>query len=402
MKFLIITQDLRITGTSQGILERSFLAKLRKSYPDAVIDVLYLKQYESEDDLHLLPVNSIETHVLNLKIPFMTKWKNKIYWRLFHVSLNELHIHKVYGSYISKVDKEKYDHIHIRTSGVNCETILGSYNLPVLKKSFITFNEPYPYFWCSGNFEKLSKLHYYRLQKMLKVIEQSKGCISTKFLARDLQFLYGTRKVFYELPHQFTDSVFDIKKNKNVFLKSKKVAISYHGAIQFGRDLDELLDVYCEIIKANEVIRNNTEFFVRLKSSEFNRLVQKYQDIENIHILEGVDFHTSYYEQSIISDINISLENGPIYCTVLLGKAPLLDFVRKRFLSISPLRSEMRESIKYSKFIATYNNKEEIENKLRSLTDEVLAGEVFEEKAFGDYFSDESFKSALGQIIKEK
>ena len=401
MNFLIITQDLKISGTSQGIIERSFLAKLRKAYPEAIIDVLYLKRNASEDDLHLLPIDSIETQVLNLKIPFFTKWINRLYWRLFHVSLNEAHIHNVFGSYISKVDPNKYEHIFIRTSGLDCETLLGSYNLPILKKAFITFNEPYPYFWCSGSLKKISNRHLYNFKKMLKVIEQSKGCISTKFLGRDLQFLYGTRKSFYDIPHQFTDTVFDLKKIENKFGKSKKVTMSYHGAIQFGRNLDEFLDIYCELIRENDFIKNNTEFFARLKSVEYKRLQLKYQHIANIHILESVDFYTSYHEQSVVSDINISLENGPIYCSVLLGKAALLDFVRKRFLSISPLRSEMRESIQHDKYLATYNNKEEIKKKLKILIEEVLGEEVFQDKIFGDYFSDKNFKKHLDKILND-
>ena len=71
MKFLVLEQDLRISGTSQGIISRSFLSKLRMAYPESSIDVVYLKQYESEDQLHLLPVNSIESHILNLKTPII-------------------------------------------------------------------------------------------------------------------------------------------------------------------------------------------------------------------------------------------------------------------------------------------------------------------------------------------
>jgi len=78
MKFLIIEQDLRVWGTSQGIISRSFLAKLRKSYPESVIDVVYVKQDASDDRLELLPINAIETHVLNTKTPFLNKWLNKI------------------------------------------------------------------------------------------------------------------------------------------------------------------------------------------------------------------------------------------------------------------------------------------------------------------------------------
>ena len=85
MKFLVIVQDLRVSGTSQGILERSFLFKLRKSYPNSVIDVIYNKAHESEDSFKLLPVNSIKVNKIKLKVPFILTWINKIYWRFLFI-----------------------------------------------------------------------------------------------------------------------------------------------------------------------------------------------------------------------------------------------------------------------------------------------------------------------------
>lgn len=402
MNFLIIEQDLRVSGTSQGIISRSFLAKLRKVYPKAKIKVVYISQTDTDDQLHLLPVDKIEKHIINVKIPFLTIFLNRFYWRLFNVSLNEHYVQRQYAKIIEGIDYADYEHIFIRSAGINCEMILATNKLSILKKAYITFNEPYPYFWCAGNREALTKLHLFRLKNMLSIVEQSKGCIATKFLARDMQFLYGTRKPFFDLPHQFVDSVFETTKLDNPFVKSKKVTISYHGAIQFGRDLDKLLDVYCELIEENNFIRENSEFIVRLKSSEYNRLKTKYLNTDNIYILEAVDFSTSYYEQSIVSDINISLENGPIYCSVLLGKAPLLDYVGKRILSMSPLRSEMREIIKYDKYIATYNNEEEIKNKLKVLIEEVFEDEIFEDEIFGEYFSDANFKKQFDEILNSQ
>ena len=62
MKFLVIEQDLKVIGSSQGIISRSFLAKLRLAYPESIIDVVYLKCHTYEDQLDLLPVDSIEAH----------------------------------------------------------------------------------------------------------------------------------------------------------------------------------------------------------------------------------------------------------------------------------------------------------------------------------------------------
>ena len=399
MKFLVIEQDLRVSGTSQGIISRSFLAKLRISYPESIIDVVYLKTYHSEDQLELLPVDSIEIHVLNLKIPLTTKWANKVYWRLFHISLKEQHIHKVYGSYIGKVDYQKYDHIFIRSAGLNCETILGSIDLPILKKAIINFNEPYPMFWCSGATIKLNNLDLFRMKQMQKVVEQAKGCMGTHFLARDMQFLYGSRKQFFTLPHQYVENVFDLNDKSQVLKKLKKVTITYHGAIQFGRNIDILLDCYKELIENNCIYKENTEFVLRLKSAEVYRLRKKYVDIENIRLLEGINFSNAAYEQRYLSDINILLENGPVYCSVLLGKAPFLAVIEKPVFSLSPSSSEMRNIIKDQRFIANYNDKEEIKNKLENLIVGCLNSEKYE-NPFGDYFSDEKFKMLVDEIIK--
>jgi hypothetical protein len=385
MNFLVIEQDLKVSGTSQGIISRSFLAKLRISYPESSIDVVYLKHHQSNDQLDLLPVDSIETHVLNLKLPFFTKWLNKVYWRLFHVSLKEEYIHKVYGSYIAKIDYHKYDNIFIRSAGLDCETILGAKDLPILKKAIITFNEPYPMFWCSGTTVSLSNLELFKVKKMQKVVEQAKACMGTHFLAQDMQFLYGSRKQFYTLPHQYVENVFDLNDKSQVIQKLKKVTITYHGAIQFGRNIDILLDCYKELIENNSGYKENTEFVLRLKSAEIYRLRKKYVNIENIRL----------------PDINILLENGPIYCSILLGKAPLLAFIEKPIFSLSPTRSEMRNIIKDQRFIANYNDKEEIKNKLENLIVGILNDEKFV-NPFGDYFSDENFKVILDKVLVEK
>ena len=209
MNFLVIAQDLRDSGTSEGIVSRSFLGKLRTTYPDAIIDVVYLKQAPSDDQLELLPVNNIEEHILNLKIPWFTKWINKLYWRLFHMSLKEKHIHNVYASYISKIDYQKYDHIFIRSAGLDHETILGSRGLPILSKAIVNFHDPYPLFWYSGSTSKLSNLELFRLKDMQEVVANAKTCMSSaNLMSENLQFLFGSKKRFYTLPHQYDETVF--------------------------------------------------------------------------------------------------------------------------------------------------------------------------------------------------
>ena len=400
MKFLVIEQDLRVWGTSQGIISRSFLAKLRTAYPQSVIDVVYLKQQPSDDHLHLLPVDSIETHLLNLKIPFFTKWFNKIYWRLFHESLLKRHIHNGYGAIIGKVEREKYDNIFIRSAGLDCETILGAKNFPILKKAIITFNEPYPTFWCTGSKSPLTNLELFRMKEMFEVITQAKSCMATALLAEDMQYLYGSRKKIHALPHQYDASVFDLSDVSAVLKKNKKITISYHGAIQFGRDIDILLDAYQEIVENNALYSENTEFVLRLKGIDVNKLAAKYAKIPNIIVLNMSSFSNSCNEQMYEADINIILENGPLYCNILVGKAPFLAATRKPILSISPERSEMRNIVIGNQYIASCNDKEEIKQKLENL----IVNRMNSDEAvypFGDYFSDENFKIMLDKVLFE-
>jgi hypothetical protein len=400
MKFLVIEQDLRVWGTSQGIISRSFLAKLRTAYPNSIIDVVYLKPDASEDRLDLLPVDSIESFVLDLRIPFFTKWLNKIYWRLFHVSLNDRYIHKAYASYISKVRYESYNHIFIRSTGLDCEAILGAKDLPILKKSVITFNEPYPLFWCTGSKSTLTNLELFKLKEMFEVINQAKSCMATAILAEDMQYLYGSRKKINALPHQYCATVFDLSDTENVLKKNKKIVISYHGAIQFGRDIEILLDAYEELVANNAILKENTEFVLRLKGVDLKKLAEKYSKTPSIIILNMVSFSNSCNEQMYEADINIILENGPLYCNILVGKAPFLAAIGKPILSISPERSEMRSIIKDHQYIASCNDKEEIKFKLEKLIINRMNSDepVY---PFGDYFSDKNFKIMLDKILFE-
>lgn len=399
MKFLIIAQDLRISGTSEGIVSRSFLAKLRISYPDSIIDVVYLKHHPSDDQLDLLPVDSIKTHILNLKIPFFTKWLNKIYWRLFHVSLKDQHIHKVYGSYIEKINYKDYDNIFIRSAGLDYETILGAKNLPLLKNAIVNFHDPYPLFWYPGSKSKLTNLELFKLKEMFEVVTQAKTCMSSaRLMSEDLHYLYGSKVFFYNLPHQFHESVFDLSDVNNVFKKKKKILISYHGAIQFGRNADILIDAYKDLVESNPSYKENTEFVLRLNGQQNERLREKYSKIKNIIILDTLNFSNSSSEQKNEADILIILENGPMYCNILVGKAPFLASMQKPVLAISPLRSELREIIKDEKYIANCNNKEEIKLKLENLIiNRMSSNEPI--YPFGDYFSDKNFKEILEKIL---
>lgn len=399
IKFLIIEQDLRVSGTSQGVISRSFLGKLRMSYPNSKIDVVYLKTIDSDDQLHLLPVDSIESHLIKIKIPSLKIFFNKLYWRVFHKSLNVNHINKRYANYISKIDCQNYDHIFIRSAGLAHETILGTKDLPILKKSIVNFHDPYPLFWYVGSKKELTNMQMFQMKEMNKVVSQCKTCMSSaRYMSNDLEFLYGTKKKFYTLPHQYCENVFDLSDNKAVLSKNKKVTISYHGAIQFGRDIEIILDAYKELVESKHLYKENTEFVLRLKGIDLKKLAVKYESISNIIVLETLNFSNSCFEQKYIADINIILENGPLYCNILVGKAPFLASLNKPVLSLSPERSELRNIITDDRFTANMNDKSEIKTKLENL---ILRQLETNEPVypFGDYFSDENFTKSLNEIL---
>lgn len=399
MRFLVIAQDLRVSGTSEGIVSRSFIGKLRKLYSDAIIDVFYLKHFNSNDELDLLPVNKIQEYVLNVKIPILTIWINKIYWRLFHVSLKERYIQKVYRSYISKINYRLYDFIFIRSSGIEYETIFGSKDLPILKKSIINFHDPYPQFWYPGANKKLTNLDLHRLKLMAEVVSQAKKCMSpSNYLSDDLQFLFGSNKKFYTLPHQFELSVFNLSDTCYLRRKNKKVSISYHGALMYGRTIINLLNAYDDLIKKHSIYKELTELVLRVKGDGVDILKKKYAKHQNIHILNTLNFSNSANEQLYESDILLILENGPFYSNVLVGKAPFLESCNKPILCLTTQRSELKKIIKNKMFIANMYDENEIKTKLEYLIVKRLESNK-SDYPFGDYFSDERFKTSLAKIL---
>ncbi len=399
MKFLVIAQDLRISGTSEGIVSRSFIAKLRIAYPKSVIDVLYLKHHPSEDRLDLLPVNSIEIHLLKLKIPFHIYWFNKLYWRLFHTSLSQEYVHNQYAYFIKNKNTDTYDHIFVRSSGLDFEIILALEKTKILEKAIINFHDPYPVFWNTGSNKDITNLELFKFKKMLKIVKEAKVCMSpAKLLSQDMAHLYGSTKEFYVLPHQYSESVFDFSDRIKKDEKSDKIIISYHGAIQFSRNVDILLDAYSELIEEDIAIKEKTEFILRLRGSHNKRLIEKYKIHTTIKILDELNFSQSSYEQMTNGSILILLEDCSTHSNILVGKAPFLASLQKPVLSISPNRSELQEIIKDKKYIAKYYDKHEIKVKLYELIKDRLQSK---EKLhpFGDYFSDENFKIMLDKIL---
>jgi hypothetical protein len=400
MKFLVVEQDLRVSGTSAGIISRSFLAKLRKAYPESIIDVHYLNYSDSEDKLELLPVNNLIKHLIQLEVPIWVKYANKLSWRVSNISLTEEWLIKRYARIISKIDYKKYDHIFIRSAGIAHEVILATKDLPILEKAIVNFHDPYPVPWYVGTKLKPTKLDFYRLAKMMKVVEKAKVCTSSAFyMSHDLQTLYSSKKPFLTLPHQFDAAVFDLNDSLKVRKKKKTVSISYHGALMFGRNIENLVKGYLDILSEGEIYKENTELILRVKGNGVDELKEKFKKYPNVHFLPTIDFSNSSNEQIHESDIVIILENGPYYCNILVGKAPFLAAINKPVFCISPPKSELRNIISDERCLANMEDQDDIKIKLKQLIDnELTKGPTI--YPFGEFFGEKNFKRLLDDILQ--
>ena len=402
MKFLVIVQDVRISGTSEGIVSRSFIVRLRKLYPEAIIDLHYFKGYVHDYDRELLGVNSVSEHIISRKPPLYIKLLNAIYRRLFTKSIYKTYYLNQYKKVIADIPYENYNEIFIRSSGLEYETVLAVKDLPILRNAIINFHDPYPFFFDTSSIKELTKRELLDFQEMYEVVQSSKACITpSSLLSKDLQVIYGNQKKFYTLSHQYDRTAFNLSDISLIRKKEKNISISYHGGLQFGRNIDILLDAFVDLCIENQYFSNNVEIVCRLKSSENERLALKYKQYNNIHILDGLDFSNSANEQMHQADIIILLESYLDYSNILLGKAPFVASLNKPVLALLPLESELRKIIKNEKYIATSNNVAEIKQKLLNLIVGCHSNEVFM-NPFSDYFSDANFKKQLDEILQSK
>jgi hypothetical protein len=400
MKVIIIVQDLRVSGTSEGIVSRSFISKLKMIYPDAIIDLHYFITYSHEYDKELLPVSSITEYLVNRKPPIILKILNALYRRIFTKSLYQSFVINQYRKPISKIKYEDYDLVFVRSSGLEYETILGLKDLPILNNSIINFHDPYPLFFDTSSLNLLTKKHLIDFYEMYGIVQNAIGCTTpSNLLSKDLQFIYGSNKKFHTLPHQYDNSVFNLTDMSQVRKKEKPISISYHGGLQFGRDIDILIDAYIDLIKTDSYLLEQSELVLRLKSSENKRLKEKYKEFGTIHVLDGLDFSNSANEQIQEADIVLLLESTFEYSNILLGKAPFVASLSKPILALLPEVCELRRIIKKEEYIAKSSDKEDIKIKLKAIVINTLRANKTE-NLFGDYFGNECFKITFDAIVK--
>jgi hypothetical protein len=287
----------------------------------------------------------------------------------------------------------------VRSAGLDHETLLAMHNLPILKHTIVNFHDPYPYPWYKGDASKIDANQLKRLHKIIEIVAEAKACCaSAYYMSKDLQYLFASNKYFYTLPHQFSFEVFDFSDKSKMRKKERKIQISYHGALMFGRNVFTIVEAFKQLMDEHEWIKKDVEFILRVKGDGVKKLKEVTKKIENILVLDTLNFSNSSNEQIHESDINIILENGPYYCNILGGKAPFLFSLDKKIFISCPERSELKRYLPNYPFICNMNDLEDSKLKLYQL----LTSENTHNSDVKELFSDESFKKSLDMILFNK
>jgi hypothetical protein len=388
-----------VSGTSEGIVSRSFIERLRELFPKAYIQVAYTRTHISEDHLSLLPIDLLEVFNIPLKPSAPVKWMNRITRIIFGFYFYEWFISQKFRKALRKINCDEFDYIFVRSAGLKYELIRALRGTQLLSKSIINIHDPFPLFWYPDSGKALKNTDIFEFKQMREVLLTSAKIICpSKKLSKDLRLLYVLDKKIYILPHQFSKSVFPKLTNiEKAFNKKKRFTICYHGSIQFGRDLRILLDAYMCLIENSHELKNLTEMVLRLKSNEVFALQSEYNS-ENVRVLEGVEFATALYEQEEIADINILLDNGRVYSNVLVGKAPVLASTGNAVLVLTPLDSELRDIISDNSFVANSGDKIDIQRKLLHLINAIIESQMNQD-IFQGYFSTDEFNKSISSVI---
>ncbi|AZQ43870.1 glycosyltransferase family protein [Nonlabens ponticola] len=396
---LVIAQDLRISGTSEGIVSRSFIKRLKMIWPSTRVDVLYTRLHGvSDEKIELLNADNVQIENVNRDIPSYIKWLNKFYWRSFHESLNDAHIVNKISNIYKSLDFSKYDVIFLRSSGQDYENILAAVEFDFLKKSIVNFHDPYPAFWDPGSSSNLDMLELKKVKRMHEVVEKAGISISpSQLLSQDISVLYNqSKKPLSTIPHQFEPTAFAFSKLDAEYKKNKKYSITYHGTLQLGRDIEIIIDAFKDLL-TNTLIENNFEMILRLKSVHYHKLASKYSGIENIRILKGAKSSICLSEQIYKSDVALLVENNLEYSNILPGKLPVLASSNGTVFSVCPDKSESRRIIEDDRLVANSKNKKEIQEKLSDLLLRIINNEKVK-NPYADYFSLQSFENILNNL----
>ncbi|MCR9134125.1 MAG: hypothetical protein NXI08_16285 [bacterium] len=403
MNILILAEDLRISGTSEGIVSRSFIFKLREVYPHAIISVVHFNWSSEYDYLELLPVNNFKTiQIQQVGYRIASRPLIKVIRKLLALDLNDYLLIRQFNRFLLKINESQYDLIFARSAGLKYYLHRSLLNHPkLLSKSALNFHDPYPVYFSPGHSSNIKKADLKQLTKMIKIVNNAAFVFApSSRLAENLSFLYGSKKEIYTIPHQFHIKSLPPLHDENAFhsdsLKKDEIRIVYHGAVQLNQNISILIDSFLNILRKRQ-FTSKIILSLRLKGNQANQLKTKYDKYKEIEFLSVVESAYSFYEQKYNSDICIILDTCGWNSEILVGKAPMLAELNKPVLALTPRVSELRKIIDDDRYLALCSSEDEIQLKLSGLINSVILKEKLP-PPFGRYFSKEEFFNAINVL----
>jgi hypothetical protein len=120
------------------------------------------------------------------------------------------------------------------------------------------------WFWCA-----YKKKHLLEFKEMYEIVQKRTDVPHLQIYFQRICSWFMVVKSFI-LYHINMINRFSICQLRHRFVKQKSISISYHGGLQFGRNIDILIDwSYVDWLKQIAVCLSKSEMVLRLKSSEW-------------------------------------------------------------------------------------------------------------------------------------
>lgn len=401
MKILVIAEDLRISGTSEGQVSRSFIYNLSLHPKVESIDLLYFKCDKRNHLIEKLNVQKSWVHYTPALGGKFIKFWEKVWHKVFGQSLIDNYKITWMKKKLRSFDFSCYNRIFVRSTGQSFLTIRASSVLKGLEhKTTLYFHDSYPFFWDPGFAGSLNKLAVNSYLEMRNLLHQGFTCTSpASYLGRDLRFLYGIKKPFHTIPHQFVSQVFDIPKEVKLEGVENKIVVMYHGAIQLGRTIEPFLKAFQLLCEENEWFNNNVLLILRIKGDQETYLKNEYKDFTNIWFLGHVDAGTAYQEIAKYSHLNLILEPSGCYSNILVGKAPLLSSLNKPVFILGPDDSELKHLISNKDFFSHATSVNEIKDKFLQIVIDISNESYLQKDCFDGYFTLQNFFNSIDNSL---
>ena len=395
MKTLIVCEALDLKGSSEGIVSNSFIRKYLKLFPDKKVDIIWIDTRNKGVNPKVEDYDFKFKYIhIGFKVHRIVTKLNAGVNRVFNKNtINNFKIKKI-KKVISEIDFDSYNNIYFRSAGIEYFLFQALEDNKYLNKISLNFHDPYPASLYPGTNTKFSKQDFNSIMIFRKIVKNAKFVFSpSHYLSSDLGFLYS--RVFEVIPHQFDESIFNSMPVDQINeLDCNFYYITYHGAIQHNRNLDLVLEAFCEICSKNEMVSRKVKFVIRSNGGEVKFLKEKYITNKNILFLNTVDARESYLEQKKYSSLSVILETNGEYSNILGGKVPMLASIDTRILCISSSISEMRNVLKDSPDDIVFYDLADIRIKLEKKLFEIINNEKLK-PSLKKYFSNDVFKEKI-------